>query len=151
MCCAAHRPVVCLSLRVYAAIPISEYQQNLKNAIARWRCSLQTKKSEIPDYESRVNADDRDQFAQPCREHQTVESDGEAYNVDNSWLHQALDELKQARLTDPKEIEQIVDASHGNRNASGRTYRNKLKHLKVKTPQRRDLKPFSRDPNTRRK
>ena len=76
-----------------AAIPISEYHEHLKNAITSLETLAEADEDDLPsDFET--------QFTQAIEgiritlpRNQTVESDGEVYNVDNSWLHQALDEL----------------------------------------------------------
>jgi hypothetical protein len=90
-----------------AAIPISEYEQNLKNAIVKLESLIPDEEEEIPyDYEEQLN-----QTLATVRgtlpRNQTVESDGEVYNVDNTWLHQALDELRQEAYRSER-IEQIV-------------------------------------------
>src|ERR1051325_886504 len=74
-----------------AAIPVSDYHENLKNAIVTL---------ELID-----DADDVDFKAayggllttarHMLPEHQTVESGSEVINVDNTWIHQALDDLNE--------------------------------------------------------
>ncbi len=91
-----------------AAIPISEYEENIKFALA----SLQEL---IPDEdEEEIPANYEEQFNKTLAEvretmprNQTVEADGEVYNVDNSWLHQALDELSQ-KVDRSERLNQIV-------------------------------------------
>jgi Domain of unknown function (DUF4129) len=90
-----------------AAIPISEYEQNIKDAIVSLEMLIPDEEDEIPD-------DYEEQFNQTLAKvrgtlprNQTVESDGEVYNVDNTWLHQALDELRQEAYRS-EIIEQIV-------------------------------------------
>ena len=91
-----------------AAIQISEYEEKIKFAIA----SLQEL---IPDDdEEEVPANYEEQFSKTLAEvretlprNQTVESDGEVYNVDNTWLHQALDALSQEAYRSER-INQIV-------------------------------------------
>lgn len=80
--------------RSVAAIPISEYQQNLNDSIAalerfygaghddRFKESIETVRTTLP-------------------KQQTVEFEDEVYDVDNSWLHEKLDELE--HLDDPSE------------------------------------------------
>lgn len=89
------------------AIPISEYQQNLKNAVSSLESLLEIDKEEITvDYDSRLNETLRD-IRSTLPPKQTVESDGDVCNVDNEWLHRALDELQQE--PDPQErLEQMV-------------------------------------------
>jgi len=80
-----------------AAIPISEYERNIKNALVSLEelVTDDEEEEEIPDdYEEQLNQT-LAQIRGTLPQNQTVESDGEVYNVDNTWLHQALDELKQ--------------------------------------------------------
>ena len=91
-----------------AAIPISEYEKNIKTAIASLEELVIDEEDEVPDdYEEQLN-----QALATVRgtlpRNQTVESDGEVYNVDNNWLHHALDELKQ-EASRSERIEQIVE------------------------------------------
>jgi hypothetical protein len=83
-----------LSPVVVSAIPISEYQQNLKRSIT----SLESLERAPED--TTLNDAQFDFVSNSVRttlpEHQEVEIDGEVYNVDNTWLHKAIDELKQA-------------------------------------------------------
>lgn len=75
------------------AIPISEYQSNLKRTITTLESVKNTPESEHPDDST------FDFLSQLVRntlpEHQDVEVEGEVCNVDNSWLHNEIDELKQ--------------------------------------------------------
>ena len=91
------------------AIPISEYQQNLKNAITALDTLNQSDEGESTDhYESRF-----EQTIEGVRralpEHQTIEAEAETYNVDNSWLHKDLNGLQESndRL---KKIPHILEA-----------------------------------------
>ena len=72
-----------------AAIPLSQYQQNLKNGAV----VLQNLIDSGDDFDAR-----RTEFFELVRttlpKHQTVEFEGETYDVDNSWLHTQLDELE---------------------------------------------------------
>src|SRR5437868_4714975 len=77
------------------AIPLSDYHQNLKKAITSLDTLRQSDENEsTDDYDRRF-----DQTVEGVRrdlpEHETVESEAETYNVDNSWLHKDLNELKQ--------------------------------------------------------
>ena len=91
-----------------AAIPISEYEKNIKNAIVSLEELIpDDEEEELPDdYEEQLN-----QGLATVRgtlpRNQTVEADGEVYNVDNTWLHQALDELRQEAYRSER-IQQIV-------------------------------------------
>jgi len=74
-----------------AAIPINEYQGNLKRAIANLEHLSQADvnfDSESPAIVESVRT--------TLPKHETVEFEGEVCNVDNSWLHKDLDELAQA-------------------------------------------------------
>src|SRR5215208_6655570 len=94
------------------AIPIADYQHNLKQAITALDTLRQSDEEEDPNaYETRIN-----QTIEAVRgvlpQSQTVESDGEVCNVDNSWLHKALEELNQAadRLEKIDQILQTLQA-----------------------------------------
>lgn len=77
-----------------AAVPLSEYQQHLKNAISSLETLSEEDEDDLPsDYETRFN-EALESIRTTLPRNQTVESDGEVYNVDNYWIHQALDELK---------------------------------------------------------
>jgi hypothetical protein len=77
-----------------SAIPLSSYHENIKRAI-------ETLEALTKIDEDEANVDDiENQFVESSRsvrvilpQHQTVEFDGDSYNVDNSWLHKSLDEL----------------------------------------------------------
>lgn len=79
-----------------AAVPLTDYHQNIKRAIAALKPLTEI------DEDADVN-DVETQFRESTRtvrsilpEHQTVEFEGDSYNVDNSWLHKLLDELDQS-------------------------------------------------------
>jgi len=78
-----------------AAIPLSSYHQNLKHAID----SLEALNQIDPDAESNVDEqieESSNMIRSILPEHENVEFEGDVYNVDNSWLHKSLDELKSA-------------------------------------------------------
>ena len=90
-----------------AAIPISDYEQNIKDAISSLEMFITDEEEEIPEnYETDLNQT-VEQIRAALPKNQTIESDGEIYNVDNTWLHQALDELKQQSYRSER-IEQII-------------------------------------------
>jgi hypothetical protein len=90
-----------------AAIPISEYEQNIKKAIVELEELVEYEEDAIEGgYEERLNRTLVEVRGSLPR-NQTVESDGEVYNVDNTWLHQALDELRH-EASHSARIEQIV-------------------------------------------
>jgi hypothetical protein len=77
-----------------AAIPLSEYHQHIKNALASLESLSEVDEEELPDdWETQVD-DAIAGIRNTLPQNETVESDGETYNVDNHWLHKALDELK---------------------------------------------------------
>ena len=116
---AAYAAVITILLFVcpalVSAIPISEYQRHIKNALGSLEALSEVDEEELPDdWETQV-----DEAIEGIRNtfppNQTVESDGETYNVDNRWLHQALDELKPEatrfdRLSDLIERLKAMDA-----------------------------------------
>ena len=89
-----------------AAIPISDYQQNINDAISLLEKLVTDEEGEDPDYEVELSESIAEVRA-TLPKTQTVESDGEVYNVDNNWLHQALDGLNQKTYRSER-IEQIV-------------------------------------------
>ena len=73
------------------AIPITDYHFNLKYAIStlgQLSHSGDNFNNELPAAVESVRT--------KLPKHETVESEGEVYNVDNSWLHKELDELEKA-------------------------------------------------------
>lgn len=80
-----------LSPATVAAIPITDYHFNIKYAISTLAGLSQSGhnfESELPGAVESVRT--------KLPKHETVEFEGEVYNVDNSWLHKELDELAQA-------------------------------------------------------
>lgn len=73
-----------------AAIPISQYHQNLQSAIA----SLDSLDETGDDFDSQL-AKSIEFVRTTLPRQQTVEFEGQTCNVDNSWLHKYLDELEQ--------------------------------------------------------
>ena len=78
-----------------AAIPISQYQQNLKHAIAALESLNQPVVSDDIHFDYRL-ADQLKIVRTILPKHDTVEFEGEVYDVDNSWLHEDLDKLEKA-------------------------------------------------------
>jgi hypothetical protein len=106
-----------------AAIPISEYQQNLKNAITALGTLAESDEDESSeDYENRFNQT-LEGIRTALPRNQTVEFEGAVCNVDNSWLHKALDEL-----------EQVVDRPEKNKRIS-----EMLQALETRVAERQDL------------
>lgn len=74
-----------------SAIPITDYDSNLKYAISTLGHLSQSGDnfdSELPEAVESVRT--------KLPKHETVEFEGEVYNVNNSWLHEDLDELVKA-------------------------------------------------------
>jgi len=85
-----------------AAIPINQYQQSLKNAIA----TLERLNESEDDFNDRLT-ESSDIIRASLPKRQTVEFEGDVYNVDNSWLHDDLFAMSQAK--DPYEkLEQTI-------------------------------------------
>lgn len=93
-----------------AAIPISDYQKNIKYAIT----DLEALEASEDDYSSNAyqvlltNTLETVRNALPAN--QAIELDGETCNVDNSWVHKALDELKGATEDHGDRISQLLDS-----------------------------------------
>src|SRR5690242_3520087 len=82
-----------LSPTIVSAIPISEYHEHLKRTITM----LESLK---PEPQDKTQDDGKFDFVIKWSrimlpEHQEIEVNGEVYNVDNTWLHKDLDDLKQ--------------------------------------------------------
>jgi hypothetical protein len=114
---AVARGLVTLTLFLFcpatvSAIPIAEYHENLKKAILALETLFESGEDETTeDYALRFNA-----MIAGVREalpvNQQVEINGEVCNVDNSWLHKALDELDESADTLEKlgEIHETLEA-----------------------------------------
>ena len=77
-----------------AAIPISEYQNNLKRAMSMLEGLNEPVENESDhDYQNRLKFS-IERIGSVLPEHETVEFEGEVYKVDNSWLHKDLEELE---------------------------------------------------------
>ena len=94
-----------------AAVPLSDYHENIKRAIETLEPFTKN------DSES-GSRDTHNMFAESTKsvrsilpQHETVEFEGETYNVDNSWLHKSLDELDQSENRSNK-LEHILNALH---------------------------------------
>lgn len=81
-----------LSATRAAAIPISEYKDNLQKSITALDALLEMEVEDIEDYKQDLNsAIALVRNALPPS--QTIETREGNYNVDNSWLHKALDQV----------------------------------------------------------
>jgi len=74
-----------------AAIPITDYHFNIKYAIS----TLGELSQSGHDFDSELPTA-LESVRTRLPKHQTIEFEGEVYNVDNSWLHKELDELEKA-------------------------------------------------------
>jgi hypothetical protein len=91
------------------AVSISEYQQNLKNAIAALGTLSDLEENETTTaYEQRFEQTIAN-IRTTLPRNQTVESGADVSNVDNTWLHRALDELKE-QVDRPAKIEEIIQS-----------------------------------------
>src|SRR5688500_22150 len=91
-----------------AAIPITDYHYNLKQAITALDTLSEIDEEENPgDYETQLTQTiEAVRIALP--QNQTIELDGQVCDVDNSWLHKALDDLKPG-VDRPEKIQQIFE------------------------------------------
>ena len=99
--------VTCTSV---SAVPLSNYQQNIKRAIETLEAlaKLDYDEADVEGVEARfVEASKSVRSILP--QHQTVEFNGDSYNVDNSWLHKSLDELDHSADRSEK-LDQIIDS-----------------------------------------
>jgi hypothetical protein len=88
-----------------AAIPITEYQQRLKQAIDELVKVVEVSKDfDEADFERRM-LETVESIRNTLPEHLTVEVDGEVCNVDNSSLHKSLEDLK--KLPGAKQFEKV--------------------------------------------
>lgn len=85
--------VVCVNV---FGISLSDYRQHLKRAIQTLEPLNQMDDDAVVDDLDRQFEEASRTIRAILPEHQTVEFEGEVYNVDNSWLHKSLDELNQS-------------------------------------------------------
>lgn len=75
------------------ARPLADYHQNIKQAVGALETMLLPEEEQTAaEFESEFG-DSLATIRTALPENETVEIEGEVVNVDNSWLHQALDEL----------------------------------------------------------
>ena len=87
------------------AMPITEYQQRLKQTINELLKVVEINKNfDETEFENRM-LETSDLVRVTLPEHLTVEVDGEVYNIDNSSLHKSLEELK--KLPGAKQFEEV--------------------------------------------
>ena len=107
------------------AIPISDYHQNIKNAITALDTLATSDEDENPaDYMVRLKQTIEGVKA-ALPEHQTVESPDGIYEVDNSWLHKDLKELE-AVVDLPEKLKHLLE---------------NLQALEVRLAERQDASP----------
>ncbi len=113
--------VTCINV---VAVPLSSYHENLKRAIATLETLNQIDEdAEVDDLDQRFEESSK-AIRSLLPEHQTVEFEGDVYNVDNSWLHKSLDELSQSddrshKLAKMIETLQALDARVAERQNPG--------------------------------
>jgi len=94
-----------------AAVPLSDYHENIKRAIETLEpLNKINDESDSHDIDN-VFAESTKSVRSILPKHQTVEFEGESYNVDNSWLHKSLDELDQSADRSNK-LDQILNVLH---------------------------------------
>lgn len=107
-----------------AAIPLSSYHDNLKRAIASLEALNQLDPDEVTDFDEQLEESSKI-IRSALPEHETVEFDGDLYNVNNSWLHKSLDELQGSAHYSVKIFEilgilRAIEARVADRQAPGR-------------------------------
>ncbi len=90
-----------------AAIPISEYQQQLKNAAAELQMLYELDEEDDPEYPVKLKQTIDSIRANLPRE-QNVETGAEVYRVDNSGLHEALDSIEKS-ADQPEAVRQLLE------------------------------------------
>jgi len=91
------------------AVPISQYHQNVQNAIGALEKLLESSdEEETSEYEKRYQ-DTLESIRADFPLNQTVEVGEDVTNVDNSWLHKALDELKKNEDDRYDQHEHLID------------------------------------------
>ena len=92
------------------AIPLGEYQQRLKQAITALDSLAQVDEDESQeDFDGRLR-ETVESVRKVLPEQMTVEVDADVCNIDNSSLHKALAELKDADAgTQTEKIEQVIE------------------------------------------
>jgi septum formation topological specificity factor MinE len=75
-----------------SAIPISDYQQNLKKTITTLEALFEMEADPPDDYQQGLDLA-IESIRSVLPQSQTIETRDVSYNVDNSWLHKALDQV----------------------------------------------------------
>jgi hypothetical protein len=75
-----------------SAIPISDYQQNLKKTITTLEELVELEEEPVEDYQQDLHLA-IGLIRSVLPESQTIETRDVSYNVDNSWLHKSLDQV----------------------------------------------------------
>lgn len=89
-----------------AAIPISEYQQNIKNAITTLETVYEVEEDESDYASSLKQAIDSVRSSLPKQ--QTVEFQLDVYRVNNSWVHDYLDDVQKSD-DKPEVLRQLIE------------------------------------------
>ncbi|HEX6719019.1 MAG TPA: DUF4129 domain-containing protein [Pyrinomonadaceae bacterium] len=92
------------------AIPIAEYQQNLRRAITALDTLAQVDENETEsDFNQRVKHT-IEGVRRVLPQHQTIEAEAESCEVDNAWLHKSLDEIEKIDADEQAQrITQVVE------------------------------------------
>ena len=89
-----------------AAIPISQYQQNIKNAITTLETVYEVEEDESDYASSLTQAIDSVRSSLP--QQQTVEFQLDVYRVNNAWVHDYLDEVQKSD-DKPEVLRQLIE------------------------------------------
>src|ERR1041385_4067493 len=92
------------------AIPLNDYHENVQRAVTALDTLRTSDEAEAPSsYEDRFNQT-IESVAKALPETQSVKTRHGDVNVDNSWLHEALKELKDAPAEQrEKKLSQVID------------------------------------------
>ena len=107
------------------AIPLSDYHQSLKRAIEALEPLTKVDEEESPDDLENKLEESTKTIRVILPEHQTVEFEGDSYNVDNTWLHKSLDDLTETanrsnKLTQILERLRALESRVADRQSPGR-------------------------------
>jgi hypothetical protein len=86
----------------------SDYQRNLQRALTELKTLEQVDESESPDYQNQLDRTIAT-VGEALPEHESVRASDELCNVDNSWLHAALKDLKASSSEQrPTKLTQLI-------------------------------------------
>ena len=107
------------------ALPLSSYHQNIKRAIETLEPFTQIDDdADVDDIDTQL-AESSQTIRAILPERESVEFEGESYNVDNSWLHKSLNELNESanrsnKLSQILQNLRALEARVADRQRSGR-------------------------------